>query len=53
MIPGLEIMSKLAGKAESNLRKAFEGTGKNATAIVFIDETDAITPKLEETNGEV
>ena len=27
MINGLEIMSKKAGEAESNLRKAFEGAG--------------------------
>ena len=53
MINGLEIMSKMAGEAESNLRKAFEGAGENAPAIVFIDETDTITPKREETNGEV
>ena len=53
VINGLEIMSKMAGEAKSNLRKAFEGAGKNARAIVFIDEIDAITPMREETNGEV
>ncbi|PSN49355.1 Transitional endoplasmic reticulum ATPase [Blattella germanica] len=42
-----EIMSKLAGESESNLRKAFEEADKNAPAIIFIDELDAIAPKRE------
>ncbi|CAG2064034.1 unnamed protein product, partial [Timema podura] len=45
--PGPEIMSKLAGESESNLRKAFEEADKNAPAIIFIDELDAIAPKRE------
>lgn len=44
---GPEIMSKLAGESESNLRKAFEEAEKNAPAIIFIDELDAIAPKRE------
>lgn len=40
-------MSKLAGESESNLRKAFEEADKNAPAIIFIDELDAIAPKRE------
>lgn len=44
---GPEIMSKLAGESESNLRKAFEEADKNAPAIIFIDELDAIAPKRE------
>lgn len=46
-ILGPEIMSKLAGESESNLRKAFEEADKNAPAIIFIDELDAIAPKRE------
>ncbi|NXH86055.1 TERA ATPase, partial [Edolisoma coerulescens] len=46
-------MSKLAGESESNLRKAFEEAEKNAPAIIFIDELDAIAPKREKTHGEV
>lgn len=46
-IPGPEIMSKLAGESESNLRKAFEEAEKNSPAIIFIDELDAIAPKRE------
>jgi len=47
LINGPEIMSKLAGESESNLRKAFEEAEKNAPAIIFIDELDAIAPKRE------
>lgn len=47
ILSGPEIMSKLAGESESNLRKAFEEAEKNAPAIIFIDELDAIAPKRE------
>eukprot|EP00727_Mastigamoeba_balamuthi_P000471 m51a1_g10420 putative cell division cycle protein 48 (776) ;mRNA; f:913-4569 len=53
LINGPEIMSKLAGDSESNLRKAFEEAEKNSPAIIFIDEVDAIAPKREKTQGEV
>eukprot|EP01125_Pyxidicula_operculata_P005660 TRINITY_DN1984_c0_g1_i1.p1 TRINITY_DN1984_c0_g1~~TRINITY_DN1984_c0_g1_i1.p1 ORF type:complete len:808 (-),score=274.38 TRINITY_DN1984_c0_g1_i1:119-2542(-) len=53
LINGPEIMSKLAGESESNLRKAFEEAEKNAPAIIFIDEIDAIAPKRDKTQGEV
>merc|ERR1712212_617328 len=53
LINGPEIMSKLAGESESNLRKAFEEAEKNSPAIVFIDELDSIAPKREKTHGEV
>ncbi|KXJ20863.1 transitional endoplasmic reticulum ATPase [Exaiptasia diaphana] len=53
LINGPEIMSKLAGESESNLRKAFEEAEKNAPAIIFIDELDAIAPKRDKTHGEV
>ncbi|KAG8374229.1 hypothetical protein BUALT_Bualt11G0109400 [Buddleja alternifolia] len=52
-INGPEIMSKMAGESESNLRKAFEEAEKNAPSIIFIDEIDSIAPKREKTNGEV
>ncbi|KAF9617704.1 hypothetical protein IFM89_038204 [Coptis chinensis] len=52
-INGPEIMSKMAGESESNLRKAFEEAEKNAPSIIFIDELDSIAPKREKTNGEV
>ena len=47
LINGLEIMSKMAGESESNLRKAFEEAEKNSPAIIFIDEIDSIAPKRE------
>jgi len=53
LINGPEIMSKMAGEAESNLRKAFEEAEKNSPAIIFIDELDSIAPKRDKTGGEV
>jgi len=53
LINGPEIMSKMAGEAEANLRKAFEEAEKNSPAIIFIDEMDSIAPKREKTQGEV
>lgn len=47
LINGPEIMSKLAGESESNLRKAFEEADRNSPSIIFIDELDAIAPKRE------
>ena len=53
LINGPELMSKMAGESESNLRKAFEEAERNAPAIIFIDELDSIAPKRDKTNGEV
>ncbi|KAI0978901.1 hypothetical protein GJ496_005079 [Pomphorhynchus laevis] len=53
LINGPEIMSKLSGESESNLRKAFQEAESNAPAIIFIDELDAIAPQREKTHGEV
>lgn len=53
LINGPEIMSKMAGEAEGNLRKAFEEAEKNAPAIIFIDELDSIAPKRDKVQGEV
>lgn len=53
VINGPEIMSKFYGQSEENLRKIFEDAEKNAPAIIFIDEIDAIATKREETKGEV
>jgi transitional endoplasmic reticulum ATPase len=48
LINGPEIMSKMAGKSESNLRKAFAEAEKNSPSVIFIDEIDSIAPKREE-----
>jgi len=53
VINGPEIMSKLSGESESNLRKAFEEAEKNSPSIIFIDEIDSLAPKKEKTQGEV
>ncbi|WVQ80226.1 transitional endoplasmic reticulum ATPase [Cryptococcus sp. DSM 104549] len=53
LINGPEIMSKMAGESESNLRKAFEEAEKNSPSIIFIDEIDSIAPKREKASGEV
>jgi len=53
LINGPEIMSKMAGESESNLRKAFEEAEKNAPSIIFIDELDSIAPKRDKVQGEV
>merc|ERR1719456_1999837 len=53
LINGPEIMSKMAGESESNLRRAFEEAEKNAPAIIFIDEIDSVAPKRDKTSGEV
>jgi transitional endoplasmic reticulum ATPase len=53
LINGPEIMSKMSGESESNLRKAFEEAEKNQPAIIFMDEIDCIAPKRDKTSGEV
>ncbi|KAF7373881.1 Valosin-containing protein [Mycena sanguinolenta] len=53
LINGPEIMSKMVGESEANLRKAFEEAEKNSPAIIFIDEIDSIAPKRDITNGDV
>jgi len=52
-INGPEIMSKLSGESESNLRKAFEEAEKNPPSIIFIDEIDSLAPKREKNQGEM
>jgi transitional endoplasmic reticulum ATPase len=53
LINGPEIMSKMAGDSEANLRRAFEEAEKNAPAIIFIDEIDSIAPARDKTHGEL
>ncbi|MDH5703883.1 MAG: CDC48 family AAA ATPase [Aigarchaeota archaeon] len=53
MINGPEIMSKFYGESEARLREVFQEAEKNAPAIIFIDELDAIAPKRGEVTGEV
>eukprot|EP01035_Chromulina_nebulosa_P016889 gene16889-22377_t len=53
LLNGPEIMSKLAGESEANLRNKFEEAVKNAPSIIFIDEIDSIAPKRDKAGGEV
>ena len=53
LLNGPEIMSKMQGQAEQNLRQAFEECEKNSPSIIFIDEIDSIAPNREKTQGEV
>ncbi|KAH9386924.1 transitional endoplasmic reticulum ATPase [Nematocida major] len=53
LINGPEIMSKLSGESENNLRKAFKEAEKQSPSIIFIDEIDAIAPKRDKSQGEV
>jgi transitional endoplasmic reticulum ATPase len=51
-VNGPEIMSKMQGESESNLRKVFEDAAEKAPAIIFIDELDSIAPNREKTHSE-
>ncbi|CAO2206687.1 unnamed protein product [Urochloa humidicola] len=53
VVNGPEIMSKMAGESEANLRRVFEDAERNAPAVVFMDEIDAIAPNRDKTHGEV
>jgi len=52
-INGPEIVSKFVGESEKRLREIFEEAEKNAPAIIFIDEIDAIAPRRDESYSEV
>jgi transitional endoplasmic reticulum ATPase len=53
LINGPEIMSKMAGESEANLRSIFEEAQKNSPSVIFIDEIDSIAPNREKVNSEV
>ena len=53
LINGPEILSKMAGECESNLRKVFEEAEKNSPAIIFIDEIDEIASKHEKVHEDM
>ena len=50
---GPEIMRKFYGESEAKLREVFEEAARQAPAILFIDEIDAVAPKRAEVSGEV
>ncbi|KAF7701461.1 Cell division control protein 48 [Cucumispora dikerogammari] len=51
-INGPEVMSKMQGESEANLRKIFEEAEKTMPSIIFIDEIDSLAPKREKGVGE-
>ncbi len=51
-IAGPEAIHKFYGESEAHLRNIFEEARRQAPAIVFIDELDAIAPKREEARGD-
>ena len=53
LLNGPEIMSKFYGESEKKIRDIFNEAEKNAPAIIFMDEIDAIAPKREDSYGEV
>ncbi len=52
-INGPEIIHKFYGESEAHLRKIFEEASKQAPAIIFLDEIDAIAPQREKVVGDV
>jgi len=52
-INGPEVMSKMAGESEANLRKVFKEAEDNSPAIIFIDEIDSMAPRRDKSVGEV
>jgi transitional endoplasmic reticulum ATPase len=52
VINGPEIMSKMQGESEANLRAIFDVAEKNAPSIIFIDEIDSIAPKRDKTGSD-
>lgn len=52
-INGPEVMSKMAGESEANLRKIFSEAERKSPSVIFIDEIDSLAPKRDKTNGEL
>ncbi|MDP2947532.1 MAG: CDC48 family AAA ATPase [Nanoarchaeota archaeon] len=50
-INGPEIFNKFYGESEKRIREIFEEAEKNAPAIIFIDELDAVAPSRESNIG--
>ncbi|MFA4960327.1 MAG: CDC48 family AAA ATPase [Candidatus Pacearchaeota archaeon] len=50
-INGPEIFNKFYGESEKRIREIFDEAEKNAPAIIFIDELDAVAPSRESNIG--
>ncbi|OEH80385.1 cell division protein cdc48ap [Cyclospora cayetanensis] len=53
VLNGPEVMSRMAGETEANLRRVFEEAASLSPCLVFIDEIDSIATKREKTQGEM
>jgi transitional endoplasmic reticulum ATPase len=51
-IAGPEIVSKHYGESEAALRRIFSAAAREAPAIIFIDEIDAIAPRRDDMTGD-
>jgi transitional endoplasmic reticulum ATPase len=51
-VNGPEVIDKYYGASEAQLRGIFDEARRQAPAIIFIDEIDAIAPKREEMSGD-
>ncbi len=52
-VSGPEILNKYYGESEARLRQLFEQARRDAPALVFIDEIDALAPKRDQVYGEL
>jgi transitional endoplasmic reticulum ATPase len=53
LVSPAQIMSKWVGEAEQNIRKLFDAAKAEPTAIIFLDETDALVPKRQSDSSTV
>ncbi|HYF94839.1 MAG TPA: AAA family ATPase [Symbiobacteriaceae bacterium] len=52
-VDGPEIMRKYYGESEARLREVFDEARRNAPAVIFLDEIDALAPRRESVHGDV
>jgi len=52
VVNGPELMSKMVGESEKNLRQVFEYAKKQEPSIIFMDEIDSIAPKRDKSTQE-
>ena len=51
-VAGPEIVDQWYGASEAHLRRVFEAAARQAPAIIFLDEVDAIAPRRDQLSGE-
>ena len=53
VISPAQVLSKWVGEAEQNIRKLFEAAKAEPTAVIFIDEIDALVPRRKTDSSSV